>query len=222
MRSSASRTPAGGRRRGGGRAPRVAAPLGPARVRRRAERRRGPGAPRVRRHLLVVPRDARAPREAPVKVRGDRPPRRGARGPTSSRTLRGAPPLKRRTTRPSAPRRRPRRCASGRPPPRLGPPSSSTRRRRPRRWRGALATLAAAPTASVVVRGRAGRRAGVDAAAADPAVLADVHAECARYGAVERVALAAGDVVVDFALVDDAVACLAALKFRSVVTRRPG
>ena len=47
-----------------------------------------------------------------------------------------------------------------------------------------------------------------------PAVLADVHAECARYGAVERVALAAGDVVVDFALVDDAVACLAALKFK--------
>ena len=70
------RAPAGGRRRGGGRAPRVAAPLGPARVRRRAERRRGPGAPRVRRHLL--PRDA-PPREAPVKVRGDRPPRGGAR-----------------------------------------------------------------------------------------------------------------------------------------------
>ena len=55
---------------------------------------------------------------------------------------------------------------------------------------------------------------GSSAAAADPAVLADVHAECARYGAVERVALAAGDVVVDFALVDDAVACLAALKFK--------
>jgi len=44
--------------------------------------------------------------------------------------------------------------------------------------------------------------------------LADVHAECARYGAVERVALDGNDVVVDFALVDDAAACLAALKFK--------
>ena len=59
-----------------------------------------------------------------------------------------------------------------------------------------LATLAAAPTASVVVRGALAAARALDAAAADPAVLADVHAECARYGAVERVALAAGDVVV--------------------------
>ena len=71
----------------------------------------------------------------PSKHAGTDPPRRGARGPTSSRTLRGAPPLKRRTTRPSAPRRR-RAGRAGRPPRRLGPPSSSTRRRRPRRWRG--------------------------------------------------------------------------------------
>ena len=77
-----------------------------------------------------------------------------------------------------------------------------------------LATLAAAPTASVVVRGaRAAARARAAAAAA-PAGRAGGPAACARYGAVERVALAAGDVVVDFALVDDAVACLAALKFK--------
>ena len=149
----------------------------------------------------------------PSKYAGTDPPRRGARGPTSSRTLRGAPPLKRRTTRPSAPRRRPRRSrrtsvsASWTAFVVDAPSSSAQVARR-------LATLAAAPTASVVVRGALAAARALDAAAADPAVLADVHAECARYGAVERVALAAGDVVVDFALVDDAVACLAALKFK--------
>mgnify|MGYP002882366731 FL=1 len=121
--------------------------------------------------------------------------------------------MKRRTTRPSAPRRRPRRSrrtsasASWTAFVVDAPSSSAQVARR-------LATLAAAPTASVVVRGALAAARALDAAAADPAVLADVHAECARYGAVERVALAAGDVVVDFALVDDAVACLAALKFK--------
>jgi len=77
-----------------------------------------------------------------------------------------------------------------------------------------LATLASAPATSVVVRGALAAARTLDAACADPALLADVHAECARYGAVERVALDGNDVVVDFALVDDAAACLAALKFK--------
>ena len=79
-----------------------------------------------------------------------------------------------------------------------------------------LATLAAAPTASVVVRGALAAARALDAAvnAAQLRVLYELGRIYLLQTPTDVVDVSIGIVVVDFALVDDAVACLAALKFK--------